>query len=221
MKKLLIAMLAVLALVAFTACNSTPAKAEPAKTEPAKAEPAKVEPAKAADPNVTMFEDFEGDFLWAAVGTSWNDGDSSIGAYASDQNVSQGKQSMEMVFKSTGKNQARFNIDKPDMSDWTGFTAIKLDIYNDTAIKLPFNVCVCTGDAWYWQETLGVELAPGWNKDVTLSFTNGIKNAATNWANTGTAIVDLNKIMRVSMSVNIATIDVSGKAYVDNIRLVK
>jgi hypothetical protein len=221
MKKLLIAMLAVLALVAFTACNSTPAKAEPAKAEPAKVEPAKVEPAKA---DGIMFEDFEGEFLWVAVGTSWNDGDSSIGAYASEENATQGKQSMEIVFKFNDKNDARFFIEKPEMDDWSGVTAVKMDIFNATDKTIPFYLALQTGDDWLWHATKTIDIAPGKNKDVAFPLNAEIKSAATSWANTGTTIANMQKIVRFNIGAGIQypnKVDVSGKAFVDNIRLAK
>jgi|GEM_PF-2149896 hypothetical protein len=218
MKKIMAALLALLTCLAIVACTSTPKASEPA-AEPAKVEPAKAEPAAAE--NELLFESFEEDLLWSAVGTSWNDGDASIGAYKSEEHATDGDYSLECVFKYTGKNQARFIIDKPDLMDFSPYAAITLDIFNATDQTLPFNICICTGDAWVWQETAGVDLAPGANNGLVFPINKNIKSAASNWAYADPGMTELNKVMRVALSVNIMGIDVSGKVYADNIRLVK
>ena len=141
MKKIvaLLAAMAVLALAASCGGGAAPA-ATPA--------PVAATPVPAADPeaasNEVLFEDFSMKPFWFAVANSWGDGDKSTEAV-----WDKAAGALECKFAFAEGKPATYQIEEPELNDWSGVTALKIDVTNKTGVTLKALVAVCTEPTGY------------------------------------------------------------------------
>jgi hypothetical protein len=86
--------------------------------------------------------------------------------------VSEGKQSLEFKCNARSKNQEGM-IQLFDSGDLRPVKEIKIDLYNSTLSGMKVQLMVKTGANWLLQQTVPVEVKPGWNRDITINFDNG------------------------------------------------
>jgi hypothetical protein len=117
MKKIIVSVTVLCALLVISGCVSSSGTKEMAVEQEGTA----------------IFENFEGDHYWMAVGNSWNDGDGSRTVKTSKQNATSGEKSLECKFKFKDvlnkemKNkaatyqtkEATFYTDAPAITDWS------------------------------------------------------------------------------------------------------
>ncbi len=175
------------------------------------------------------FEDYAAFNPWAAVGESWGDNDSSTSAALSDIGVTDGTTSLALNYTMINRpdlgddtiGQATFNIDSPELSDWTGVKALAVDFTNNTGGPVTVYAAICTGASWFWQQTTPhIELGKGTTQNVRFEFTSGIESADTDWQPAGTRMKDLQTVMRVTIRVQ-APIGTTNTVYIDNLRMIK
>jgi hypothetical protein len=153
--------------------------------------------------------------FWFAVANSWGDGDKSTEAV-----WDKGAGALECKFAFAEGKPATYQIEEPEINDWTGVTALKIDVTNKTAVTLKALVAVCTGADWVWQEAPDQPVAPGETKTLTFGLMDGsLKSAATGWAYA--ANLDGGNYVR-RLAVRFWGEDgLSGSALIDNVILVK
>ncbi|MCE5300697.1 MAG: hypothetical protein LLG37_07485 [Spirochaetia bacterium] len=160
-----------------------------------------------------LIDDFEeGPLRWTAS-TGWSC------AYTAEKASAEGAgNAMKAVFdlKNPGQN-AVFSMEGGwDMSD---VYSIKFDVYNPADYSMSMTMALSTGDKWTWQESAGIKLKKGWNKDVTVYFKKmNWKNEKSGWS--GSVIPDeISSVKRVSFVFNPPDL---GKGYVlmDNVTVV-
>jgi len=209
MKKFMVISFALLACIAFVSCNSTKA-AEPA--------PAAAEPAAAAEPvtgfpdGETLFEGWESDLLWKAIGKDWDAGDKdmSVGMYASDEHVTEGESSMELTYDVsrlvTERSKATYTLIAPEIFDWTGVKTIKADFFNTEDVSVNVAFVAQNGEDWAWGQSAEVGIAPGENVDFEIALPE---------------FKTPDKIKQIFLLFFFPDGAKTGKVYVDNIRVVK
>lgn len=166
-----------------------------------------------------LWESFEKGDNWKAVGSSWNDGDSSTKVKTVTDFATEGKKGLCASFKMAKTNAATYFSENVTgkWSNWTKFSHLKVDINNSTSVSLKVVLAVQTG-AWVWHESQTVELKPGLTQDVTFSLTDStFKTQATNWQHTST-IQNANEMKRVILKF-FGEAGLTGDVYIDNIRL--
>lgn len=176
-----------------------------------------------------VFDGFEGDFFWTAVGDQWGDGDGSKSVKVVTEKFSEGKLAMESIFEipapATGSwpGAAFYNQTLP-ITDWSGFKAVGVDVYNPDENGLRVAFAICTGETWSWQETEAQSLKKGWNYNLRFNLMNkNLKSEAVGWEHKA----DLEKASEVKRIIFkfFPTKDeenaIKSSVIVDNIRLVK
>lgn len=178
---------------------------------------ADTEPAVASS-SANVWEGFEQKPFWFAVGNSWNDNDSSIEAKWNKEKATEGKASLECVFKMNGLNGATFHTEEPIDNDWSGKNSLVVDFINNTDSDIEVALALSTGPDWTWFESPTVVLAPGENKNIYFSLSSaGFKCAASDWQYTA-QVENLNSIRRVAFKF-FADPGLEGSVIIDNLRL--
>jgi len=127
----------------------------------------------------------------------------------SNKYATQGSHSLEITYKDIGnKVAAQYNAPV----DVSNYNSIMLDVYNpgkQVWLSVAFNTA--SGN---WNECNTVLLAPGWNKNVLIRFTDKI------WGNsyTGNRKMDILRFTQFSTMYIVINSTIEGAVYVDNIR---
>lgn len=205
MKKLSLALCALLAAIAFMACNSTAEK----KPAAAKDAPAEVVEDIKFPAGVSLWEGFESeDTMWVAAQLDDGNGqDSSESLRVVEKNATEGKMSAELLFKHDSKDKASYSYASPERSDWTGVTQVKLDAFNNESYPIDLCMVLQNGEDWSWFQSAPVPLAPGANKDIVIDVK----------PNTPGII----KVVFICLFLPEQARDKTGRVFLDNIRVVK
>ncbi len=167
-------------------------------------------PATAGGDN--LLEGFEkGLTAWTAIASS-----KATGSTIVEGKASEGTHMLKCDFDFDDKNQqAWIGIDQ-DLN-FKDSSAIKVDIYNPNPSPLQAEIVLKLGDTYDWTESKGIQMKPGWNRDVTFPLkAKTFKNAASNWMNHAYADpLDQVKSLYIGF---VSTGALKGSAYFDNIR---
>jgi hypothetical protein len=173
MKKVMIVISAALACLALVACNSTkPAAVAPAAAAPAAA--VSTAPENGFPDGETLWEGWESDLFWKAIGHDWDAGDKdmSVGMYQSDEHVTEGESSIELTYDisrlTDPRSKASYTIVAPELFNWTGVKAIKMDFFNTEDVQVDVAFIAQNGADWAWEQTPEYRIQPGENKDFEI-----------------------------------------------------
>jgi uncharacterized protein (TIGR03067 family) len=104
------------------------------------------------------------------------------------------------------------------MNDWTKYSGLYVDVFNPENIELTISIDICTGDAWFWQESVEYPLQPGLNKDFVIDLlASTFRSETTGWEYIG-ELQNMNDVKRVVLRVNGPT-GLESSVFVDAIRL--
>lgn len=222
MKGCALAWAACAAVLAFAGCASakggsgpsTPAGGTAAEGSAAAAGPAK-------SSGTVLLEGFEGAVSWMAVGKNWGDGDTSKAVVQSGAWASEGSKSLELSFNPMVKDKgATCFTEMMDITDFSPYEALLLDVNNPAGSPMQVAVAVTTGEGWAWFESNVLDLPAGETKDLRVDlYTGSLKTASTNWE-FKTDLLDSDDVRRVALKF-FGPEGLSGSVFVDNIRLVK
>lgn len=167
-----------------------------------------------------LWESFEQDLYWFAVGNSWGDGDSSLDALKVNKFATQGKYSFKGEYAMNGRNGAAYYVQDFADKDWTMYKGLGVDIASDAKEDISVALALCTGDAWDWQESPSKVVSPGKNPNIRFNFhDNTLKSQHTDWKHSA-SLADANDIKRVVLKF-FGKAGINGNVYIDNIRLIK
>jgi hypothetical protein len=163
---------------------------------------------------LSVIDDFEASATTWLAGTADYFNDSSATNLAlTSENVSQGKQALQLNFESNDLPKAIFFLDKP--LDLSQGRYLKFDVYNPGSLG-SLGIAMITGPDQVWVESDGVGVPSG--KLTTLSFdltASTYKTEATNWEFRA-AIADLNEVSRLAIIVYPAK---TGSIIMDSLRI--
>jgi hypothetical protein len=167
-----------------------------------------------APATLTVIDDFEASATTWLAGTADYFNDSSATSLAlTGENVSQGKQALQLNFESNDLPKAIFFLDKP--LDLSQGRYLEFDVYNPGSLG-SLGIAMITGPDQVWVESDGVGVPSG--KLTTLSFdltASTYKTEATNWEFRA-AIADLNEVSRLAIIVYPAK---TGSIIIDSLRI--
>ncbi|MFB3896799.1 MAG: DUF5060 domain-containing protein [bacterium] len=167
----------------------------------------------AAVPQMVLFDSFEDNSQWKINNFS----DPGVISQTA-QNVTEGKESLKLEFKNTGKEKAA--ISRETNQDLSEFTALLMDITNATSAALEVAVAFQTGGSWEWFESKPLSLKPRLNKNLRIDLTKShFKCSVSDWKYTE-AIGRKNQLK--SISILIFPKDTKqATVYLDNLRFEK
>lgn len=212
-KKVLRPFLVILSTVLVFSCTSTGANS-PAPMAPEATKSPQVSASKA-------LESFEKSADWFAVGGSWNDGDSSVEAEASEKNASDGTSSLECIFVSKeGGKYATFYTEALKVDNWKNYSSLSMDIFNPLDLPGEAWIALCTGDTWEW-----LELQP--RERLTEKSMNAVQFDLTGTETFRSAVTKENGKLKNADMVKRLVVrfrfdePVKGSVFIDNLRLNK
>lgn len=173
----------------------------------------------AAKKGSILLDGFEASSTWIAVAKNWGDGDCSKSVAVSDTWASEGKSSLEVTFNPLVKDKGAtcFN-EMLDVTDYSAYEAIVMDVDNPTGQPMQVAVAVSTGDSWDWFETNVVELPAGETRDIRFDlYTGALKSAGTNWQ-FSTDLKNPDDVRRFAVKFFGAE-GLTGSVFIDNVRL--
>ncbi len=222
MKGTALAWAACAAVMAFAGCATAKGGSGTADSAGAPAKEASVKAgASPKSSGIVLLEGFEGAASWMAVGKNWGDGDTSKAVAQSAAWASEGSKSLELSFNPMVKDKgATCFTEMMDITDFSPYEAILLDVNNPASSPMQVAVAVTTGEGWAWFESNVIDLPSGESKDLRVDlYTGSLKTASTNWE-FKTDLLDSDDVRRVALKF-FGPEGLSGSVFVDNIRLVK
>lgn len=110
-----------------------------------------------------LMEDFEDGNYWMPVGTSWNDGDTSIDDETTEEWGTVGPTSLKCIYTTNHDEfeKAGFYCEAPLESDWTGAKYVVIDVNNPNEYDISIDIVLQTGDNWNWNQTEPQICPPG------------------------------------------------------------
>ncbi len=127
----------------------------------------------------------------------------------SNKFASEGKHSMELIYKDIGN---KTGIEYNAVKDISNYNSIMLDLYNPGG---PLQLSIAFNDAaGNWNECNPVKLNSGWNKNMLFKFTDNV------WGNSGTGNRKIGQLRMAQFAQMYLVINgtIEGAVYVDNIR---
>lgn len=108
-------------------------------------------------------EDFEDGNYWMPVGSSWNDGDTSIDDETTEEWGTAGPTSLKCLYTTNHAEfeKAGFYCDAPLESDWTGAKYVVVDVNNPNDYDITIDIVLQTGDNWGWNQAEAQVCPPG------------------------------------------------------------
>ncbi len=156
-----------------------------------------------------LWEGFEGKNDWSAA-SSWTD---TTATMTINKNNMQGEKAILISFDGSKGYHTAAIEKKINNADWTPYKAVKMDIYNETINTIRFKFVIRTA-VDNWQETAEKAIHPGMNQDVIFDLTK-LSSEKTGWSLTSPRGIDDVE----SVYLYFQHEGLSGKVYVDNIRL--
>lgn len=186
--------------------------AAPALPAPASNPGALAAQAEGVPQTTFLWEDFELGFSY------WNThfaGSVMSGGIIAPDFPSNGKYSFRGHFDFPANGgRAAFSTDQA--GDFTGCTAITLDIYNSSTLSFDGSLVFKQGDNWTWYQSGHLKVNPGWNKNVTFRVKQSTENTAPDDPIIHMAsLADIREVAFVFDSAQKG----EGYLYIDNIRL--